>query len=720
MGSSASVAINVTIARYVLGVACLVIVAGTIALAAVLIRRRLLVGWSGVPARLAESVIGTALLIGILELLGTLGLFRLAPTVLACTIVAVVAIRFLSRTRAADTGATRRPVDRFQQVSAGVAVLAVGAVVAEWACPTLKAYDLGVHVLDSMWYHLPWAASFAQTGHVTPLRFTDVEFLTAFYPANAEMVHGLGILLLTRDTLSPVINFLWLGLAMLAAYCVGRSRGVGAISVLGLALVMATPMIDLSQPGGADNDILGVFLFLAAAALLLEGLGHAGDTSPMEEPSRRNAYVLAGVAAGLAAGTKLTFLVPVGALTLGVVALALWMRDRRAAGLWLGAEFLAGGFWYVRNLIAVGNPLPWTSLGALPTPAPPQQGNTTFSVSHYLTNTRILRHFFEPALSSGLGRWWPAIVAAAILGPLLCLLPGAGRTIRLLALVALASVVAYLFTPNSAMGPEGDPLGMSYNVRYVTPGLSLAFVVFPLAPSVRGAFRQASVLVGLAAVVIATLATGSLWPDKYAGRAVIIGIVALAACGFAVASRLGDPRRRLTVIPIRALALAGAMCLVAAGTAGGYAWQRHYLRLRYAYRPGVSHLSQVWDLFRRIHHARVGLVGTYGSYFAYPLLGVDDSNVLEYVAHHGPHGSFTPITSCRQWRVAVNAGHFQYLVTTPRRDFWQQRRLFPSPEDAWTVSDPVARPVYRRRVLGQPIGVYRLRGLLDPARCPAR
>ena len=57
------------------------------AAAAVAVRRRWLGDWTGALARLAEVVIGLALLIGILELLGAVGLFELGPIVIACALV---------------------------------------------------------------------------------------------------------------------------------------------------------------------------------------------------------------------------------------------------------------------------------------------------------------------------------------------------------------------------------------------------------------------------------------------------------------------------------------------------------------------------------------------------------------------------------------------------------------------------------------------------------
>ncbi len=78
--------------------------------------------------------------------------------------------------------------------------------------------------VDTLWYHLPDAARFVQDGSITPLHFFDLETVTAFYPATSELIHGLGILLMGNDVLSPVINFGWL--ALRAVGCVVRGQGL--------------------------------------------------------------------------------------------------------------------------------------------------------------------------------------------------------------------------------------------------------------------------------------------------------------------------------------------------------------------------------------------------------------------------------------------------------------------------------------------------------------
>ena len=158
---------NTSVARYALGAVGAARRGGAaVAAAAVAIRRRWLGDWTGAPARLAEAVIGLALLIGILEVLGAVGLFELGPIVIACVLAGVAGVRSArARRRCA-----RHPGDAarwrglgcrpWSRSSAGATVLA------EWGALTIQSYDVGIRGFDSLWYHLPWAASFAQTGNI--------------------------------------------------------------------------------------------------------------------------------------------------------------------------------------------------------------------------------------------------------------------------------------------------------------------------------------------------------------------------------------------------------------------------------------------------------------------------------------------------------------------------------------------------------------------------
>ncbi|MHB8657762.1 MAG: hypothetical protein ACYC91_07370 [Solirubrobacteraceae bacterium] len=709
-----------SVVRYALGALGVLTITGGLGVAALAIRRRWLSGLDGAPARLAETVIALATLTGILEVLGTLGLFAAIPVLVVSAAGGLLGGRELIRSRRGRNSPPARaaPAARFSEspsLRASLALFPTAVVLALWCAPTLQSYDVGIHTIDSLWYHLPWAASFAQTGQIASLRYTDVEYLTQFYPAGAELVHGLGILLLGRDTLSPAINLVWAGLTLLAAYCIGRPRGRGGATLLGAGLALATPMLDFSQAGSAANDIVGVFFLLAAAALVVNA---EGSPAPL---------ALAAIAAGLAISVKLTLLAPVGALTVGVVWLAPAGQRRRRAGRWIWLLLAAGGYWYVRNLLAAGNPLPWLHLPGLATPAAPLQRHTGFSVAHYLGDGHVLSSIFVPGLESGLGAWWPGLLIAGLLGTVLCLATR-DRRVRVLGFVAAVSLFAYLITPESAAGPAGSPLGFAFNLRYGAPWLVLALAILPLSrlggrAGERGGARSAALPAAIVALTLATVAQANMWPTRHlAGMLSLAGGVLIAGACVAVAGRRrraghrfgrGSGRVRGGGLAIPATTLV----LLAAVPAAGYLWQRHYLRGRYAFSPGVSYLARTWALFRGIQNQRVGVVGTYGGFFSYPLFGADLSNPVQYVAHHGAHASLTPITSCRAWRRAVNAGHYRYVLVTPNRDPWRPRHLSPSPESGWTASDPAARVVYRRQAQGQPIVLYEIRADMTPRAC---
>ncbi|MBV9417321.1 MAG: hypothetical protein JO363_20210, partial [Solirubrobacterales bacterium] len=150
---------NPAFARYLLGVAALAVICASLGYAAVAIRRRALGDWSGAPARLAESVIGLALLIGILELLGLVGWFELAPIVIACLLAGFAIGAWAGPP--SRTLRRRTPGRAAVGLATGVAILGGLVVIAEWSALSIQSYDVGIRGFDSLWYHLPWAASFA-------------------------------------------------------------------------------------------------------------------------------------------------------------------------------------------------------------------------------------------------------------------------------------------------------------------------------------------------------------------------------------------------------------------------------------------------------------------------------------------------------------------------------------------------------------------------------
>src|SRR5436305_688633 len=254
--------------RYLIGVAALLCVLGSLGVGGAAVRRYLLPDWCGAHARLAEITTGCALLVGIMEILGTVGLFRLVPMVVGS--IAVGSALRLGLTSRPGARIVRPRADR-PGVTTAVLILisAAGVVVVllQWTGPTLRSFEHGITGADSIAYHLPHAASYAQTGQIRTIRYTDYAWLTGLYPATSELFHALGIVLMGNDVLSPGINLIWLALTLLAAWCIGSVRGLGSTSMLAAALVMATPMMVGSNGRTAHNDALGVSLAIAAVPL---------------------------------------------------------------------------------------------------------------------------------------------------------------------------------------------------------------------------------------------------------------------------------------------------------------------------------------------------------------------------------------------------------------------------------------------------------------------
>ncbi len=279
---------------------------------------------------------------------------------------------------------------------------------------------------DSTWYHGPFAAGFFQSGNTMDLHFIAPQFLAWFYPANGEIFHSVGMLAFGRDVLSPLLNLGWFVGCLVACWCIGRPYRVGAWSLILGAVALSVPALS-DQAGEARNDIVGIFFLLAAVAIALNAWA-ARDEG--ERGLSLGALVVVGLAAGLAAGTKLNFLLPAVVLIAGLVAIAprggRW-KAFAAAGL---AALAGGGYWYLRNLVHSGNPLPWVHhLGPISLPAPEQAlgGREAHSVLGYLTDGTVWSDWLLPGLHSGLWLLWPLLAAAALAGLILCFDPRGHR-----------------------------------------------------------------------------------------------------------------------------------------------------------------------------------------------------------------------------------------------------------------------------------------------------
>jgi hypothetical protein len=657
--------------RYLLGVAELGVLVGFAWVAAASVRRRLVPRLDGLVAQLATALLAIAGLLWIAEVLGTVGWFEVGPY-LAAAVVAGAGLRLLGGRDRGEKEDAAAPEGRPHGPSpAAVVALAIAAVaIVHFAAGVKLRLSTGMTGFDSTWYHGPFAAGFFQSGDTWSLHFIAPQFLAWFYPANSEVVHAIGMLSFGRDILSPLLNLGWFVGCLVAAWCIGRPYRVAPWSLALVAIALSVPALH-DQAGEARNDIAGIFFLLAAVAVAL-AQRERGSTRQTGTAFALGPVALVGLAAGLAAGTKLNFLLPAAVLVAGIALVA--PRGRRWRALLAGglAALAGGGYWYLRNLAHTGNPLPWVKhVGPITLPAPEQAlgGREDHSVLGYLTNGSVWSNWFLPGLHHGLTIFWPLLVVAPIVGLLLCLGRRSDPILRVVAAAGLAAGLAWLIAPTSASGPNGMPQGFESGLRYLAPALVLGLAVLPVALLPRVARWRGS--------PIAEDAPAS--------------------------EHMGEGRRDRTRGPL-ALAAVGVLAAV---VALGYPIQRHYLERRYAdpsfTTPGLN-AAFAWA--QDITDARIATTSTR----QYPLYGRDLSNEVTYIGTEQPHGGFTAPATCPQWRHLLNEGNYTYVVTS--RDRIEANKP-PYPATARWTEAPGAKVVLQK----PPTMIFKLRTPLDPSGC---
>jgi len=639
--------------------------------------------WSGPPARLAEIVMAVAVPVGLGQLLGSFGAFERFPMLIGCVAIGLAmglvasrksfGVNVLPQRQQADAKTRGEP--REEVIAA---VLAVALVASQWFTYVASAWATGMTDGDTLWYHGPFAGRFVQSGKLSGLSDLATP-LHSFLPLNSSLFHALAILPFGNDFLSPLINLGWAALALLAAWCIGRRRGVGALCVLGAVLVLGLPTLVATQPGSASNDLATGALFLAAIALLLEGGLAPAPTG------------VAAIAAGIALGTKLTVAAPVAVVTVGVVFLAVRAKRWWTAGVWCGGLAVSGGYWFVRNWVVNGTPTPYFELhlGPLSLDSRIERHPT---ILDFVTDRSVWRRFYLPGLAEALGGLWPVLLALALGGAALGVWRARCPIERFAGAGVFFGAAAYVAIPGT-----GDLEGglFVYTLRYLAPVLLVGFALLALQLADAGTRWRRATWIIMAAVVVVNVAIGRYddFPSWARGEALAAVLAAVAVIAGAVACSRSELRRRGT-----ALAVTGGLVVVCAGA--GWSLQDRYLDRRYGVDAGLA-LDGANAVFRDVHDEKVAVFGTEQ---LYPMFGLDVSNRAAKV--RGPEAG-TETELCSGWRAVLADGDYRYIVMG--RQPWTE----PGPAEEWLVSDAAVTQVLRDR----DAVVFRVDGALDPDGC---
>ena len=232
-------------------------------------------------------------------------------------------------------------------------VLVVAAMYGAFLLDALTRYPTGY---DGLKYHLPVAVGWMQTRSMDLVAECDV--LQAL-PENAMTVPFL-LAFVKAERLIALMGVP--GALLLAAVIYGLTRAinVGRVgSIAAVCVAMSIPMV-VFQSFSSYIDLYAASSWLAALLALVWA------TKAPDDGQRRGLMFLAGLSAGIALGSKSTFLVLVPML--GLVAMVVeWIRVRdgdgdrarpiRNAVLFGLAALICSSFWFVRGTVQAGNPV---------------------------------------------------------------------------------------------------------------------------------------------------------------------------------------------------------------------------------------------------------------------------------------------------------------------------------------------------------------------------
>lgn len=450
----------------------------------------------------AAILLAQAMVVGTVGIAGIL-LQSLAPAVLLAVAGAWLAVALIG------ARLHRAPVRWRERSARGVAALlsalaeppvaiAAGLIVVTLAWRAFLAFRLPLVDYDGWSYHMVIVDVWFQHSALTLVPHRP---WTAGYPSVQELVTTWLVAFTGTDSLAGLTSLVPIPAAIATTAGLARSFGANRSWALlaGLLFGMTPALVVLT--GTSYVDAASITVVTATWWLGLRVIRGERD---------RSAALLLGIAGGLAAGTKganVLLVAPILAVAGLVIARDLFVR--RAGGdppavvigrlaVLVVPFLLLGASWYIKNLVAYGNPMYPFRFGPLPGVTtftdfafvPPQlEGKNLITqlLTSWTADWRLERYVYNQR-PGGLGRAWPLILALAAGGGLVLV---RRRMLDALALVVLPAAIALLVMPM--------PWYARYTLFLVAVSLSLTGALFTATP------QRLARIGGLALVAVATI-----------------------------------------------------------------------------------------------------------------------------------------------------------------------------------------------------------------------
>ena len=658
------------------------------------VQMRFLAGSEGSELVVVRAIVALSIVTVICYLLGTVGALSRLPVAVCLIASGIIAAAALGVARP-----TERKRERLSLITGAALLIGMALLLTIWLLPVGDALRHGLRGTDTLWYHMPFALRFYQTQSLTAFAWNEPLFQTYFYPSLGSMFHAVGMVFFDRDLLSPLLNIFWLGLLIAAAAAIGKLRGVAAASALAVAAVFSGKEIVGAFAGTAMVDVAATFFFLASIWLMLQIRGN------------RTALILSGLAIGLGVSTKMTIGIPALGMAIGILMIEQRGQRMRSLLIWGGAALATSWFWFARNIVETGTPLPMVKLPLLTGPGKALQSTTMVALSHYITNPTVMLHQLPYQWVRHFGPLAMLLLALAVIASLAITIRPPEKRWRAVGIVSLIAIGGYFFTPGTAAGPPGGPrLGIGWDTRFVLPGLSLGLVLVPVCLAQLWPSKRNWIAIPMVLLLIDAANGSKSWglPHPLLTLVAVALLLVLLWLAPGLWDKLGS-RSRLAAIALLGIALVGC----------GRVYESHQV----AGRNSAYGLSSVGRA-----PARIALIGDAGTFRQYLLSDVKLQNVIQFIGIQGAHGALRLAANCPELRREINAGNYDYVVASPNRNIWQ-RVTTPNPQVAWIATDPAAKLV--KLIPGLPddkqsnglrtpekFPVYQITGQLDPAACP--
>ncbi|MBW3652291.1 MAG: glycosyltransferase family 39 protein [Actinobacteria bacterium] len=640
-----------------------VMLAAVVAAAALVVRRRLR-HLDALETSLASIVVGTAVLIGVHLLPLMLGVLARGTVIAAAALAVGLAalVRPAGEAPAHADGGPRAAAPASSRASWAMAALA-GGFTAAAALANLARWG-GDEVIgdDPTSFHLPGIGRWIQDGTLWQIDQFVPLLAQGYYPNNGDVVLLSTILPWHNDFLVRLPAVFFLATTAVATFAVARElRASHAASLLAAAAVVSLPVVGYVTIPRALPDAIMWTTFACGALFLLRHARTGG----------RSDLVLAGVALGIAAGTKWYGVssVPV-ALAVWVAARALAARRAGAPGRGATAGVLRDGVlvgtlaflgmlvWLVRNLALSGNPvfpLNVELLGVSIFDAPRDviRDEVGFSIADYAGRPDVLAKVAIKVLE-GLGGA-PVLGAIGIVAAVALARRG-GRAreprVLVLAVAAVALALLYTLTPATALGLRDTPSLAHANTRYAIPALLLAL---PVLAWVTGRVRP---IAGRSLEAMLALAVLSGAYDGYQ----VLGASDIVAAALALAALAGAAWLLWRLRERRTLLAGAAIAAALVALAAGDRMQSRINDDRYGhFDPGLDALLRAAPGGRRVALA----FSTYWSLGdlspVWPAFGTRIDNDVEFVGEF-VDGFLTPYSDEARFRAALERGRYDVLA----------------------------------------------------------